>query len=267
MHPLILSSTIWLAMFVGATPCGAQDPSRVTQVSRTEDFSTHQDLGSQSASFFGASLSDPPVAPALDAGAGNWIASADASSLPAAPVPQSLRMSETYEPITAKKRLWWIVTATMGYPSLVGGVFSAAIGTGLDHPREDGPHWSGFAERYGIRLTGVATSNVMEAGLGVIWGADPRYFRKEHAPFREHLHNVVRQTFEARRADGQFAPAYARFIAITGSNFLSNTWRADSEADSAHAMLRVAEGFGAKGLRNGWEEFWPLVSARLHHAK
>ncbi len=267
MRVRIFSFTVWAAMLVGATSGRAQDSTSAAQVS---SLATQQDLGSESASLVAASPSDPSLArPSrrLEDSAGNLIASPHASSLPAAPVPQSLRMSEPYKPITGKGRLWWIATATMGYPSLVGGVFSAAIGTALDHPREDGTHWGGLAERYGIRLTGVATSNVMEAGLGAIWGEDPRYFRREHASFGGHLHNVVKQTFEARRRDEDFAPAYARFMAITGSNFLSNTWRADSEADSAHAMLRVAEGFAAKCLRNSWEEFWPLLSSHLHGAK
>jgi hypothetical protein len=267
MRVLIFSFTVWVATLVGATPSRAQDSTSAVQVC---PLPTQQDIGSESASLVAVSPSDPSLArawPTLEEGAGNSITSPDASSLPAAPVPQSLGMSEPYKPITGKGRLWWMVTATMRYPSLVGGVFSAAIGTGLDHPREDGPHWGGFAERYGIRLTGVATSNVMEAGLGALWGEDPRYFRKGRASFGGHVRNVMKQTVEARRRDGDFAPAYARFMAITGSNFLSNTWRADSEADSAHAMQRVAEGFAAKCLRNSWEEFWPLLSSHLHHAK
>lgn len=202
---------------------------------------------------------------ASNAAASASVSTPDPSSLPAAPTPQPLTMDETYDPITAGGRLKWVATATLGYPSLVGGLFSAAIGTGLDHPREDGPHWGGFAERYGIRLTGVATSNVMEAGIGAIWGEDPRYFREASGSFGGHVKNIVKQTFEARRRDGSFAPAYARYIAYTGSNFLSNTWRADSEADTSHAVLRVGEGFAAKALGNTWAEFWPLIHEHFHH--
>jgi len=175
-------------------------------------------------------------------------------------------MDESYEPVTPGGRMKWIAVETIGYPSLVGGLFSAAIGTGLNHPKEDGPHWGGFAERYGIRLTGVATSNVMEAGIGAIWGEDPRYFRETSGSLGRHARNIVMQTFEARRRNGSFAPAYARYIAYTGSNFLSNTWRADSEADTSHALLRVGEGFGAKMISNTWAEFWPLIHEHLFHS-
>ena len=50
----------------------------------------------------------------------------------------------------------------------------------------------------------------------------------------------MKTTFTAPRPDGHYAPAYARFIAIPGSNFLSNTWRADSEADARACRFAYA---------------------------
>jgi hypothetical protein len=35
-------------------------------------------------------------------------------------------------------------------------------------------------------------------------------------------------------------PAYARYIGVSGNNFLSNTWRADSEASLGNASLRMS---------------------------
>jgi hypothetical protein len=58
---------------------------------------------------------------------------------------------------------------------LGAGVISAAWGTAFNNPEEYGPQWRGFAKRYGMRLTGIATSNAIEAGLGSVWGEDPRY--------------------------------------------------------------------------------------------
>ncbi len=87
-------------------------------------------------------------------------------------------LRDIYEPITGEQRLDWLAKSTLYPNSLLAGLFSAAIGTGLNHPREDGPHWGGFGERYGIRLTGIATSDTMEVGLGAIWGEDPRYKRE-----------------------------------------------------------------------------------------
>jgi len=184
-----------------------------------------------------------------------------APGLPAKPKPQN----QEYEPITAKQRLEWLLDTTLGPSHLAGGVVSAAYGTAVDKPPEDGPHWGGFGERYGVRLTGIATSNVMEGGIGAIWGEDPRYLRDPEKSFGARVASVLRQTVETRKRSGQFSPAYARYIAFTASNFLSNAWRPDSEADSYHAGLRVAEGFGGQLASNTWDEFWPSVHDKLFH--
>jgi hypothetical protein len=172
-----------------------------------------------------------------------------------------------YVPITGKERLNWFVKSTVGPQSLGGGLFSAAIGTARDKPVEYGPHWGGWADRYGMRLTGVSTGNAMEAGLGAIWGEDPRYFQSKDRTIKGRILNSVVMTFEARQRDGNFGPAYARFIATPGNNFLSNTWRADSEATSKDAALRTLWGFLGRMGGNAFQEFWPDVSKHVLHRK
>lgn len=164
-----------------------------------------------------------------------------------------------YHPITSRQRLRWFVTNTIGPPHLAGGLFAAGFGTALDRPEEYGPHWGGFAERYGMRLTGIVTSNAMEAGAGFWFGEDPRYFRVQESPIKARAKNVVWLTFAARRRNGSVAPAYARYIAIVGNNFLSNTWRARSESNVPDALLRTAEGFAGRMAVNAFEEFWPDI--------
>jgi hypothetical protein len=174
----------------------------------------------------------------------------------------------TYDPITARQRLRWFITDTIGPQHLAGGIITSAFGTALDRPKEYGPHWGGFADRFGMRLTGVVTSNAMEASIGAAWGEDPRYFRVPGRPFGERVRNVVKQTFIARQRDGSFAPAYARYTAFVGNNFLSNEWRVSSEANTHDALLRSGEAFAGRMAANAFEEFWPDVKARLfHHAK
>jgi hypothetical protein len=71
------------------------------------------------------------------------------------------------------ERLAWFMNSTVGQKSLAAGIVSAAWGTALNKPKEYGPHWEGFGKRYGMRLTGVATGNAIEAELGGLWGEDP----------------------------------------------------------------------------------------------
>ena len=89
------------------------------------------------------------------------------------PVPES---PADYQRITPDERLEWFTRTTIGPRSLAAGLFSAGFGTVTNTPREYGTHWDGFAQRYGVRLTGVGTSNAIEASLGAVWSEDPRYF-------------------------------------------------------------------------------------------
>jgi hypothetical protein len=182
--------------------------------------------------------------------------------------PRSLTRSplekSPYEPITGKQRVEWFFIHTVGPKSLMLGTVTAAFGTAQDKPKEYGPHWEGLGKRYGMRFTGVATGNAMEASLGSLWGEDPRYFRTSGKPMARRIGNVIVKTFLARRRDGHFAPAYARFIAIPGNNFLANTWRADSEANVSSALIRTLIGVAGRMADNAWQEFSPSL---LHRSR
>jgi len=175
--------------------------------------------------------------------------------------------SARYQPISGRQRLNWTVNSTIGPTSLAAGAFSAGFGTAMNRPREYGPHWEGYGKRYGMRFTGIATGNLMEASLGALWGEDPRYFRASGQSVKGRIRNVIVMTFVARQADGDLAPAYARYAGISGNNFLSNTWRADSESGLGDACLRTALGFAGRMGGNAFAEFWPTLTRHLFHKR
>jgi hypothetical protein len=188
------------------------------------------------------------------------------ASLPSLVTPLKPQDQEgTYHPITPRQRLRWFITNTIGPPHLVGGVFVSAFGTALNRPKEYGRHWGGFADRYGMRLTGIVTGNAIEASVGLMLREYPRYFRVQDRPFKARIENIARLTFVARRDDGSYGPAYARYMAIAGNNFISNTWRVHSEANVQNALLRTTEGFAGRMALNAFEEFWPNVKERVFH--
>lgn len=181
---------------------------------------------------------------------------------PLVPAKQSLWLvyaQEPYTTISGKDRVKRAALVTIGPQSLLVGTLLAGIDTAQNTPHEYGPHWDGFAKRYGMRFSGVAASAAMEAGLGAMWGEDPRYVSDPSLAFKGRLRNIFVMTVAARDRDANLRPAYARFIAIGGSNFLSNTWRADSEANTSDALTRIGYGFLAKIAGNAWLEFGPDV--------
>jgi hypothetical protein len=161
----------------------------------------------------------------------------------------------------------WFVDSTVGPETLTVGLFTAGFGTARDTPKEYGGSWAGFGKRYGMRLTGVSTGNAIEAGLGALWKEDPRYFSAYRQPFKARLENVVMMAFLAHGRNGQLTPAYARYISTPGNNFLSNTWRADSEANTRSALLRTVWGFLGLMGKNSFTEFWPDVRNHVFRGK
>jgi hypothetical protein len=168
-----------------------------------------------------------------------------------------------YRPLQPLQRLTWFSRGTVGLQSLGVGLFVSGVRTAWNEPPEYGGTWSGFSKRYGMRLTGIATGNAMEAGLGAIWGEDPRYFRATGHPLGGRVRNIVKMTFLAYYPDGSVRPAYARAIANAGSSYLSNTWRTESEASRQDAAMRVLFGVLGRMGGNAFAEFWPDVKRLL----
>jgi hypothetical protein len=181
-------------------------------------------------------------------------------------LPQSTAPLSPYQPITGGGRIEWAVMNTFNLPSFGVGLISAGWGTYFNEPHEYGVSASGFGKRFGIRLSGIAVQNTMESGLGAVWGEDPRYFRVGSGDNVMHrAGHIVKMTFMARNRDGRIQPAYARYAAIGGSNFLSNAWRADSDATVRHAGIRIGLGFLGRLGVNTYYEFWPDIRDRFFH--
>jgi hypothetical protein len=160
-------------------------------------------------------------------------------------------------PMTAEERLHWLMRENLAPAALLEDVALAAEDTRVNSPHEYGPHWEGFGKRVGIISANYGVRTVMEAGLGSMWGEDPRYQRTEGQPFASRLGHVVKMTFFARNRSGNEVPAYARFIAIPGGNFLANTWMPDSQATPSDAAVRTGMGFLGRMTENAYHEFRP----------
>jgi hypothetical protein len=170
--------------------------------------------------------------------------------------------------ITPLQRLQWFDSSTFGIGNLIGSIPDAAWLTLRDRPREYGPHWDGFGRRYGIAVSTTGLSNAMEAGLGAIWGEDPRYRRAEAGvSFKSRLGHVAEWTVAAPGRDGEMHPAYARLIAFSGGNYISNGWRAQSDTDAEHSLGRIGFSLLGRMGRNAFEEFWPDTKRKLFHGK
>lgn len=164
-----------------------------------------------------------------------------------------------YVPATGKDRAQWYLRST-GTAAVSSSILSAAWSTAWRSPHEYPETWGGFGKRYGLALSGVAIGNGIEAGLGGIWGEDPRYTRKG-GNLREDLKSrigyVLLSSVTATNAQGERMPAYSRFVAIPSSNFMQNAWRVGSQSSVDDALLRTLYGFLGRLGGNAFNEFWP----------
>jgi hypothetical protein len=161
-------------------------------------------------------------------------------------------------------RVNWIVMGTIGPQSLLFvGPLSAGWNTRFNMPSEWGQSWSGFQKRYVQRLADVAISNTIEAGLGAIWGEEPRYIPSGRRGIKARARYVIVTTFMAQRPDGRLGPAWGRYAGNTLNNVIENTWLPPSATTRSQTILRSASGMLSRMGGNAWSEFWPDVRRLL----
>jgi hypothetical protein len=162
----------------------------------------------------------------------------------------------------------WFLNSTIGPSRLfLVGPINAGWGTMRDAPSECGTHWDGFGKRNGMRLTGVATGNLIEAELGSAGGRTRATSVRPHTASGRAFKYVVKTTFLAPHRDGQWHSAYARFAGNVGNNFLSNTWRAGSEAHTGNAVVLCVWGVLGRMTSDAFEEFWPDLRRKVLHKR
>jgi hypothetical protein len=167
-------------------------------------------------------------------------------------------------PITNSERTEWMIDGTIGSMSLGVGVIADAWETGFDRPREWGPGADGWTRRYMEREADVAISSSIEAGLGSIWGEDPRYLPSKREGFWPRVRYAMKTVVLAPRRDGRLAPAWGRFAGNVVNNVIENTWLPPSITTPAQTAVRSVDGLAGRLLGNLWDEFWPEVRQRLH---
>jgi len=174
----------------------------------------------------------------------------------------------TYTPITSRERIDWIVDGTIGAKSLGVGVFATMWQTGADTPHEwERWTWSGVTKRYLQREADVAISNSLEAGVGAIWGEEPRYIRSGRKGLWPRTRYAMKTVFLAQRPDGHLAPAWGRVVGNTVNNLIENTWLPPSVTTPGQTIFRSSTGFLGRLAGNLFEEFWPDVVKRMRKRK
>jgi hypothetical protein len=180
----------------------------------------------------------------------------------AAPPPSESAVA--YDPVDSGQRVAWIAEGSIGRRSLAVGVMSTVWQTAWDTPPEWNRSWSGVALRYAEREADVTISNTLEAGLGAIWGEEPRYIPSGRHGIGARTRYAAKTVFLAQRRDGHLAPAWGRYVGNTLNNVIENAWLPPSMTTPRETLVRSANGFLGRMIGNLYEEFWPDAQRLLH---
>ena len=162
-----------------------------------------------------------------------------------------------YTPIDAAQRIGWIVDGSIGVRSLSVGVLTSAWQTAWNTPPECNRTWAGMSKRYAAREADVTISNTLEAGLGAIWGEEPRYIASGRHGIGPRARYAAKTVFLAQRRDGHLAPAWGRYVGNTLNNVIENEWLPPSLTTPRETIIRSANGFLGRLIGNFYDEFWP----------
>ncbi len=173
-----------------------------------------------------------------------------------------------YVPITSRERIEWIVVGTIGVKSLtLVGPLAAGWQTAFNTPEEWGRSWEGFGKRYLAREADVAISNTLEAGVGALWGEEPRYIPSGRKGIWPRARYAMKTVFLAQRRDGGLALAWGRYVGNTLNNIIENSYLPPSITTPGQTVLRSANGFLSRLGGNVWDEFWPDARRLLFQRK
>jgi hypothetical protein len=170
---------------------------------------------------------------------------------------------DAYVPISRTERVEWIVGGTVGPSSLAVGFVAAGLQPGFKLPRDWGWTWHGYGRRYAEREADVAISNTIEAGLGALWGEEPRYIPSGRHGAWPRTRYALKTVFLAQRSSGRLAPAWGRYAGNVFNNLIENTWLPRGVTTWDKTTLRSADGFFGRAAGNLWNEFWPDIRKRL----
>jgi hypothetical protein len=176
---------------------------------------------------------------------------------------ENLVAGAPYSPITAAQRAEWWAERSLGWQSFAAGIAQSGARTWLRaSPEEWGGSWEGFGKRAGTRQAETLLSRGIEAGLGSVWGEDPRYFRSGRSDISGRLRHAVVSAFVAYYGGGNRGPAAARAIGIVSARVISRSWTPPDRPLWQESGISLGTGFAGRAVSNLFREFLPDLTRK-----
>jgi hypothetical protein len=179
--------------------------------------------------------------------------------------PATENTTVAYSPIAGHERVAWVVAGSASPSALAITGATSAFTTARNWPKEWRTSWGGFGRRFADGEAAGAVSASVEAGLGALWGEDPRYRRSGRHGIGARLGYSLKSVALAPRGDGRLRPAWGRFAGDVVGNAVENWWLPPSATTPRQSAWRIGNGLLTRFLSNVWDEFSPDLRRRLPH--
>ena len=181
------------------------------------------------------------------------------------PSHRTVQETDTYTPISARKKMVIARRDSIGFPGLVQ---SAAYGA-LDQWRAKDPSYGqgmeGYPKRFGANLADKATAHMLSEGVfPVLLHEDPRYFRKGsgRGNFTTRLGYALSRSVITRTDSGGSTFNFAQLLGASSSIAISRAYHVDYQ--TAHDAVHALEGrYAFHVLTLVLTEFWPDIKHKV----
>ena len=162
------------------------------------------------------------------------------------------------------ERFGEFVLSTVGPVPLIGEAAGAAIGQGLNTPKEWGQGWDALGRRYWSNLAYNGIRQTITYGGSLALGEDTRYFASRRSGWWGRTRHALVSTFTARHADGRDSFSFSATAGVIGASAISSAWGPDSWKGPGNIAENAGVSFASTAACNIVREFLPDI---LHRSR
>jgi hypothetical protein len=134
------------------------------------------------------------------------------------------------DPFTPEERLQYFLHRTFAWKKMALLGATSTVSHAIGGPSIWGDGSAGLASRYASHFGERLTRNTIELGLGLALHEDLRYKRSHETGIVARLRYATTHALLASVPDGSVRPAYSRFAAAFGGEFLYSRWTPRGES-------------------------------------
>jgi hypothetical protein len=154
------------------------------------------------------------------------------------------------------------VINTVGPVPVLGEAAGAAIGQGLNSPKEWGQGWGAFGKRFGSNLAYNGVRQAITYGGSNLFDEDTRYFASSQSGFWARARHALVSTFTARHSDGSVSFSFSSTAGVIGASAASSLWGPASYKGAGNIAGNAGISFASTAASNLVREFLPDILHR-----